>query len=252
MFLSRMFDSRMMLRFVTTLVVLAIAACAASPDEPMPAEVMPEPGAPADVEVAKIQRYLECDRRSTGKLAESNRMEACRLLADFEQGATFDRWPATGDETWFGRWYDCPHPQAEAISRGPFMVVRLKIGSFDLGPEALRLLPIKSVLPYSVRSLVLSTEPSSQDQRSYEQLVDALAHDRRPSSPQLARQLKESNFLPGGRGRLSSPSAVARTRGVSVQFYDVAGRDPVVRRARDADRMLMVSGGSAFELWRIP
>lgn len=241
-----------MLRLVIIMGLLASAGCAASPDETHPAEVLDQPGAPADVDVAELRQYLDCQRRSPAALAQSNRMEACRVLGEFERGATFDLWPPTGDQTWLGRWYDCPHPNAEIATASPFIVLRLKISSFDLGPEALRLLPINDVLPYSVRSLVLTTEPDSQDLRSYGQLVEALSLRRPPPSPQLAQQLKAMTVMPGHRGRLSFPSAVARTRGPSVQFHDVAGRDPRVRQARDRRRMLMVSGGSAFELWRIP
>lgn len=241
-----------MLRHVIIMGLLAVASCAASPDETHPAEVLDQPGAPDDVDVVKLRRHLECQRRSPEPLAQSNRMEACRVLEEFERGSTFDLWPQTGDETWLGRWYDCPHPDAEVATTSPFIVVRLKISSFDLGPEALRLLPINDVLPYSVRNLVLATEPDSQDLRSYGQLVEALSSKQPPPSPQLAQQLKGMTIMPGHRGRLSYPSAVARTRGPSVQFHDVAGRDPRVRQAHDGRRMLMVSGGSAFELWRIP
>lgn len=241
-----------MIRPAVLIVCLTIASCASSTDETVPSASITEPAAPVDIDVDEVRSYLKCQRPSRGALAKSNRVEACRILGEFEQSATFDLWPRSGEETWIGRWHDCPHPDAEIANDGPFIVIRLKISSFDLGPESLRLLSINDVLPYSVRNLVLDTDPESQDDRSYTHLVEALASNREPPSPQLAQQLKSMTTMPGNRGRLSLPSAVARTKGTSVQFHDVAGRDPKVRQTRDGRRMLMVSGGSTFELWRIP
>lgn len=233
------------------LVAALAASCAARRDEP-PAVETPSQAVPADVDLAKARRYLQCARRSSGPLAQSNRMAACRVLDEFQRAGSFSRLPETGDETWIGRWYDCPHSSVEVATPSPLVLVRLRISSFDLGPEALRLLPIDSVLPYSVRSLAL-VDP--RERPGCAELVAALTAGRAPPSPQLARQLTAPTLEAGAAdwvvSLLSSPSAIARTRGASLQFHDVLGRDPHVRQAGDG-RMLMVSGASAFELWRIP
>ena len=178
-------------------------------------------------------------------------MEVCRIVDEFASCETFDLFPESGQETWIGRWYDCPHSSSEVATPSPFLILRLRIGSFDLGPDALRLLPINGVLPYSVRSLMLTKTPSQQELQSYGGLVEALSGGRSPPSPQLAQQLKTTTRIATGRGRMTEPSAVAQTQGVSTQFFDIAGQDPRVRKAGDG-RMLMVAGSSAFELWKIP
>lgn len=234
--------------------VLAAAlasSCAASRDEP-PAVETPSQAVPRDADLAKVRRYLQCDRRASGPLARSSRAEACRVVDEFQRAGSFSLFPETGEETWIGRWYDCPNPSVEVAAPGPLVVVRLRISSFDLGPEALRLLPIDSVLPYSVRGLALI---DAVERPGCAELVDALTAGRAPPSPQLARQLTASTSDAGAAEwvatGLSSPSAIARTRGASLQFHDLLGRDPHVRQTGDG-RMLMVSGASAFELWRIP
>jgi hypothetical protein len=236
---------------IVAVVVLA-SSCAASREDPQPVDMPPSGAAPGEADLEKMKHYLDCERRSTGSLAASNRMEACRVFEEFERAAAFELWPETGAETWIGRWHDCPHPTTEVAQPGHLLLVRLRISSFDLGPEALRLLPIDDVLPYSVRSLALV---SPRERPGCTELVEALAAGQAPPSPQLARQLTATDPGTGEAAWLdalfSSPSAIARTRGVSVLFHDVLGRDPHVRQARDG-RMLMVSGGSAFELWRIP
>jgi hypothetical protein len=238
-------------RAIVVLLAALAGGCAASRDEP-PAVETPSQAEPRDADLAKVRRYLQCARRETGPLARSNRGEACRVLDEFQRAGAFSLFPETGEETWIGRWYDCPNPAVEAAAPRPLVLVRLRISSFDLGPEALRLLPIDSVLPYSVRSLALV---DARERPGCAELVDALDAGRAPPSPQLALQLTASRPGAGGAdwvaSLLSTPSAIARTRGVSLQFHDVLGRDPHVRQAGDG-RMLMISGASAFELWRIP
>jgi hypothetical protein len=245
-----MSSSRLLVALLGLVAALA-AGCAASRDEP-PAVETPGQAVASDTDLAKVRSYLQCARHSSGPLAQSNRMAACRVLDEFQHAGSFSLFPETGDETWIGRWYDCPHPAIEVATPSPLVLVRLRISSFDLGPEALRLLPIDSVLPYSVRSLAL-VDP--QERPGCADLVEALAAGGTPPSPQLARQLTASTTQSGEAAwvvsLISPPSAIARTRGVSLQFHDVLGRDPHVRQASDG-RMLMVSNASAFELWRIP
>lgn len=211
-----------------------------------------------EISLVGTTRTLRCGAPSS--VEHSERVEACRVLTDFNDAQSFNVWPAANaTDVWVGREYRGSSDH-EVSDLGAFLLVRLTPGAPTQDLVANYRLRREDVLPYTARDLpftrypnptdsVLGVERARQEYASLTSLLDALAHDRAPEA-QTVTWLRGFESDPAGLRTMRGPAAVMHTTGPSLRLYP--GLYGYVRVARDGKRMLVAFPNGAAELWRLP